>query len=62
MPKAACVIWGTGSGAGKCGTAEKPAGNAALKKSGTIAVVGPLADDQRDVMGLVCCWGRESVE
>ncbi len=51
MPKAACIVKRRGSGAGKCGTAEKPAGNAAAEKSGTIAVVGPLADSQRDVMG-----------
>lgn len=33
------------------GVAEKPSRNAAAEKSATIAVVGPLADSKRDVMG-----------
>lgn len=35
----------------KAGVAEKPSRNVTAEKSATIAVVGPLADSKRDVMG-----------
>ena len=35
----------------KAGAAENRLDTLPLKKSGTIAVVGPLADSKRDVMG-----------
>ncbi len=57
MPKAACTAKKRVSGARKPGVAEKPSRNAAAEKSATIAVVGPLADSKRDVMGA----GRQQV-
>ncbi len=51
MPKAACTVKKRVKWARKPGVAEKPSRNVTAEKIGTIAVVGPLADSKRDVMG-----------
>ncbi len=51
MPKAACTAKKRVKWRAKPGVAEKPSRNVTAEKIRNLAVVGPLADSKRDVMG-----------